>query len=444
VSPTRPSTLLVLFLSVFSASIAAQNAQPTAVPTMVRFSGNLKDANGKPLSGIAGLTFALYTDEQGGVPLWLETQNVQLDANGDYTVPLGATKPDGLPIDLFVSGDARWLGVQPQGQPEQPRVLLLAVPYALKAADAETVGGLPPSAFVRAELENGDPTKGPSGQAVSGTSSRNSPPQPNMTVMTPGGAANFMPLWTGTATIGNSTLFQSGSNVGIGTTTPAAALDVSGAIIQRGAAANNMNGYMSTNANLAGSMTELDPGLLVSQNVGYRFGTDLGFSSISGRYRTRIFAPNNSDITLATHAAAVDPTGQASFTDLLTLRGDTGNVGIGTTAPAAKLDVVGGMRIDGAGNGITFPDGSTQTTATPVHTFAACSSDQASPPACGCSYVTESMPIKNGSSCQVTADSGSCSAVSTGGINGETFGICCVCSPINPAGQKAITDQLLR
>src|SRR5258708_37647341 len=42
------------------------------------------------------------------------------------------------------------MGVSVNGEQEQPRVLLLSVPYALKAADAETIGGLPPSAFVLA------------------------------------------------------------------------------------------------------------------------------------------------------------------------------------------------------------------------------------------------------------------------------------------------------
>ena len=36
------------------------------------------------------------------------------------------------------------------GEVEQPRVLLVSVPYALKAADADTLGGLPASAFVLA------------------------------------------------------------------------------------------------------------------------------------------------------------------------------------------------------------------------------------------------------------------------------------------------------
>ena len=49
----------------------------------------------------------------------------------------------------FSNGEARWLGVQAESQPEQPRILLVSVPYALKASDAETLGGLPASAFLR-------------------------------------------------------------------------------------------------------------------------------------------------------------------------------------------------------------------------------------------------------------------------------------------------------
>ncbi len=64
------------------------------------------------------------------------------------SVILGSTAAEGLPDDVFSFGDARWLGVQPAGQPERARVMLLSVPYALKAEDVQTLGGLPDSAFM--------------------------------------------------------------------------------------------------------------------------------------------------------------------------------------------------------------------------------------------------------------------------------------------------------
>lgn len=117
------------------------------VPRLIKFAGAVKDASGKPQTGGAGITFSLYKEQQGGAALWMETQNVELDSNGGYTVLLGATQADGLPTELFTSTEARWLGVQIEKEPEQARVLLVAVPYALKASDAETLGGKPLSAF---------------------------------------------------------------------------------------------------------------------------------------------------------------------------------------------------------------------------------------------------------------------------------------------------------
>jgi len=149
-----PIRFSLLFLFVIASCCGLLNAQqpttPAKVPRRVNFSGKAVDAQGKTISGIAGVTFAIYGDQYEGAPLWLETQNVQADAKGNYTAQLGATRPDGLPLDLFSSGEARWLGVRINGGEEQPRVLLLSVPYALKAADAETIGGLPPSAFMLA------------------------------------------------------------------------------------------------------------------------------------------------------------------------------------------------------------------------------------------------------------------------------------------------------
>ena len=122
-----------------------------SVLRLVRFSGTVEDSLGRPRTGVVGITFALYAEQEGGSPLWLETQNVELDAEGRYTALLGATQSEGLPLEFFSRAEARWLGIQVQGEEEQPRVLLVSVPYALKAADAETLGGKPASAFVLAE-----------------------------------------------------------------------------------------------------------------------------------------------------------------------------------------------------------------------------------------------------------------------------------------------------
>ena len=130
---------LCFFVSSTIAQEATSKPAPV-VPALVNFNGSLVDINAKPVTGIVGVTFLLYREQQGGAPLWMETQNVHPDKTGHYSVMLGSTSSEGLPGDLFVSGEARWLGIQAAGLPEQPRVLLLSVPYAMKAADAETVG----------------------------------------------------------------------------------------------------------------------------------------------------------------------------------------------------------------------------------------------------------------------------------------------------------------
>jgi len=213
-----------------TASVSAAPISPSQVPRLVRFSGTLLDETGKPRTGVAGVTFFFYKDQTGGAPLWMETQNVTLDAKGHYSVLLGSSKPDGLPTELFAAGEARWLGVQPEREAEQPRVLLLSVPYALKAADAETVGGLPPSAFLLAS-----PTiNGSAGSAnqSSAAASISDPLSTSSNVTTTGGIVNALPLWTTATNIQSSVVTQTGSGsnakIGINTASPAATLDVKG------------------------------------------------------------------------------------------------------------------------------------------------------------------------------------------------------------------------
>ena len=72
------------------AQTAAPMSAPTSslVPRLIKFSGVAKDEAGKPKTGLVGITFSLYKDQEGGSPLWVETENVQADAGGHYTALL--------------------------------------------------------------------------------------------------------------------------------------------------------------------------------------------------------------------------------------------------------------------------------------------------------------------------------------------------------------------
>lgn len=272
--------------------------------------------------------------------MWLETQNVALDENGRYTVLLGATKRDGLPTELFTSGEARWLGVQPEGQPEQPRVLLLSVPYALKAADSETIGGFPPSAFLLA------PAASTSSEHATGGADHKVAVTPNLGGT---GTTDFIPLWTDSAgDLGNSVMFQSGSGatakIGINTTTPASTLDVKGSATFRGAlnlpfpvAATASKGENSPPVKMAASSFDSSNSTPVSQTFQWQAeaaGNDT--SSPSGTLNL-LFGPGTS--TPGETGLSIASNGQITFAAGQTFPG----AGAGTiTGVTAGTDLTGG------------------------------------------------------------------------------------------------------
>jgi hypothetical protein len=220
----RAKIVAVLLLAGVLASLPAFAQAP---PPLVRFSGVVRDAQGAPRTGTAMLTFAVYANQQGGTALWSETQSVTLDAQGRYTVVLGATEPDGLPVDLFTSGTAQWLGVSVDQGPEAPRVLLVSVPYALKAADATTIGGKPLSAFVLAGTRTGTGADGltyMNTQGLTGAVQAAGAPGQTGNVGTP----NYLGMFQADGTdLVNSVMYQNGSNdIGVNTTSPLAPFHV--------------------------------------------------------------------------------------------------------------------------------------------------------------------------------------------------------------------------
>ncbi len=268
----------------------------SVVLRLIRFSGAVRDPLGQPRTGAVGITFAFYGDGQGGAPLWLETQAVALDEQGRYTVLLGAESDDGLPLELFTSGEARWLGIQVQGEPEQSRVLLVSVPYALKAADADMLGGRPASAFTL---------------APAATEEGESPIAPTKDVVTATGTTNFVAKFTGTESLGDSQIFDNGTRVGIGSTAPLDRLHVNGNI--------RLIGQTTHQVQMNGAVTA---GRLGQDVNGFFFASDTVGKNV--RFLT-------SDGALA-ERMRIDA---------------AGNVGIGTTTPTTRLEVSGSGKFTG-------------------------------------------------------------------------------------------------
>ena len=227
-------------------SATALHAQQTpsstgTVPRLVRVSSSFSPANGLPAAPVETVTLAIYAEETGGTPLWQETQYVVVDADGRYTVLLGATLTEGLPLELFASGEARWLArrFERPGEGEQARVLLASVPYALKASDADTLGGQPASAYLRAEPASTSATPEAAGRAPT---SKNSTQAVSSNTM---GTTGYLGMFVDSANLGNSALFQNGGgSIGLGTTAPADVFHVAftnGSGTQTGYAVQNLS-----------------------------------------------------------------------------------------------------------------------------------------------------------------------------------------------------------
>src|SRR6185312_15395766 len=95
------------------------------------------------------------------------------------------------------------------GQAEQTRVLLVSVPYAMKAGDANTLGGLPASAYALAGASGTSNTNQQSGSGIQLNAQINNGGSPSGTV-------NFIPKFDTATTIKDSQVYDDGNTVGIG------------------------------------------------------------------------------------------------------------------------------------------------------------------------------------------------------------------------------------
>lgn len=296
---------LAAALFLLSASLAA--ADPG---TAFTYQGFLRNG-GAPLTGTASLRFTLYDADTGGAAVGSPIERL------DQSISAG-TVAQSLDFGDVFDGSPRYLGVEVDldGGSDDftsvgSRIQLLPVPYAMHAADCDTLDGIDSAA-----LDQSSTNELNSALSLSGT----------VLSLTDGGGTLTADLASLTAGLGSSlkspdgtrpnmVATTNGGNVGINTGSPAYPFDV------------------QANTRIKGSLViQTDSHLGLEVYPGDEIGTSV--------YERFVYDEDNSNVALSAIS-------------------DTKRVGVGTLSPEAALHVAGEAGVDG----IKFPDGTLQTTA---------------------------------------------------------------------------------
>lgn len=113
------------------------------VPATINYQGQVLGAGGAPASGPVNIDIGIWDSASGGTRLYGEQHLNTPLASGAFNILIGAgSSPQGtLSSDTF-SAPNRWLELVVNGETFTPRQPFSAVAYALRARDAERVGGL--------------------------------------------------------------------------------------------------------------------------------------------------------------------------------------------------------------------------------------------------------------------------------------------------------------
>lgn len=131
----------VCLLAVAAAIVAVMSAGAEAAPRLINYQGVITDTSGQPLDGTHDLIFRIYPDSIPGTdPLWEEAHSGVTVADGLFNVILGGLEP--ISPDLFAAHE-RWMGIQVDASAElSPRMRMTSVPWALRAAIADSVDSI--------------------------------------------------------------------------------------------------------------------------------------------------------------------------------------------------------------------------------------------------------------------------------------------------------------
>ena len=214
---------------------AAANPQ-AAVPRLMKFSGVVLDAAGKPVTGALDVTFTLYARKPAAIRCGLKLRSVEADEQGRYTALIGAMHAEGLAHGSVHLGRSALAGRAsgPRGGTEAARAAVERAlrPEGRRCRDPgrQAGFGLHAVAFgqwhgrlgraVRLRNQRPDRARAARISEISkkGSASRKSP----CSALTSDGtaAANSIALFTTSCNVENSAISQSSGNVGIGATAP--------------------------------------------------------------------------------------------------------------------------------------------------------------------------------------------------------------------------------
>jgi hypothetical protein len=230
--PSLAASLLCVFLLVSPAV-----SQQPDVPQVFRYTYTIPLAQRVGSQHSVAIAARIYSNDLGGSPIWVESFQLTPDANWRVSVFLGNTA-GGLPPTIFEYNAARWISVQLDGFEESTRAALISVPYALKARDADTLGGLPAAAFLLNTNRSGIASDNNSRTTTTGTTTYQ--------YITPG-ALNLVPKFIDSTNLGGSQITDTGVGIGLGRSSPQEMLDIEGRAILRSTSRGPAGLWLGTN-----------------------------------------------------------------------------------------------------------------------------------------------------------------------------------------------------
>jgi hypothetical protein len=215
------SCLKLLFTFLIAQSLVAQ------IPQTMSYQGRLTDLAGNAVAnGTYSITFKIYDVVSGGVALWTETWPSLQVSSGVFSVTLGSATPINLSFNK-----PYWLGMTVAAGTElSPRTVLASSPYSLSSASVVGSANVFPSSG-NVGIATTSPTQplqvnGSIYSTSGGFKFPDGTTQTSAATMGGSGTINYVAKFAGPTSLQNSAIFESAGKVGIGTISPAEKLEI--------------------------------------------------------------------------------------------------------------------------------------------------------------------------------------------------------------------------